>query len=115
MPVAPSTRSRIDDHLGQAEFALQVVVNTRHPMRVVGLNRVRLDEYPVEALREALVNAVVHRQYEDAGRKIMLEVLADRVVLSSPGLPPSPLTLANLRKGKYRPSSHNPILAQWLS
>jgi ATP-dependent DNA helicase RecG len=89
--------------------------NTRHPMRVVGLNRVRLDEYPVEALREALVNAVAHRQYEDAGRKIMLEVFADRVVVSSPGLPPSPLTLASLRKGKYRPCSRNPVLAQCLS
>jgi ATP-dependent DNA helicase RecG len=89
--------------------------NTRHPMKIVGLNRVRLDEYPVEALREALVNAVAHRQYEDAGRKIMLEVFADRVVISSPGLPPAPITLANLRKGKYRPCSRNPVLAQCLS
>jgi ATP-dependent DNA helicase RecG len=89
--------------------------NTRHPMRIVGLNRVRLDEYPVEALREALVNAAAHRQYEDAGRKIMLEVFFDRVVVSSPGLPPSPITLANLRKGKYRPCSRNPVLAQCLS
>lgn len=89
--------------------------NTRHPMRVVGLNRVRIDEYPEEALREAVVNAVAHRQYEDAGRKILLEVFSDRVVVSSPGLPPAPLTLANLRKGKYRPCSRNPVLAQCLS
>ena len=89
--------------------------NTRHPMRVVGLNRLRLDEYPIEALREALVNAVAHRQYEDAGRKIMLEVFFDHVVISSPGLPPSPISLANLRKGKYRPCSRNPVLAQCLS
>jgi ATP-dependent DNA helicase RecG len=89
--------------------------NTRHPMKVVGLNRVRLDEYPVEALREALVNAVAHRQYEDAGRKVMLEVFSDRVVISSPGLPPAPITLASLRKGKYRPCSRNPVLAQSLS
>lgn len=89
--------------------------NTRHPMRVVGLNRVRLDEYPAGALREALVNAVAHRQYEDAGRKIMLEVFADRVIVSSPGLPPAPITLASLRKGKYRPCSRNPVLAQCLS
>jgi ATP-dependent DNA helicase RecG len=76
---------------------------------------VSLDEYPVEVLREALVNAVAHRQYEDAGRKIILEVFSDRVVVSSPGLPPAPITLANLRKGKYRPCSRNPVLAQCLS
>jgi predicted HTH transcriptional regulator len=89
--------------------------NTRHPMRIVGLNRVRLDEYPVDGLREALVNAAAHRQYEDAGRKILLEVFADRVVLSSPGLPPKPITIASLRRGKYRPCSRNPVLAQCLS
>jgi len=89
--------------------------NTRHPMRIVGLERLRLDEYPVDGLREALVNAVAHRQYEDAGRKIILEIFADRVTLLSPGLPPRPLTLANLRKGKYRPCSRNPVLAQCLS
>ena len=89
--------------------------NTRHPMRIVGLERVRLDEYPVDGLREALVNAVAHRQYEDAGRKIMLEVFADRVNILSPGLPPAPITLASLRKGKYRPCSRNPVLAQCLS
>ena len=89
--------------------------NTRHSMRIVGLNRIRLDEYPVEALREALVNAVAHRQYGDAGRKIMLEVFSDRVVVSSPGLPPEPITIANLRKGRYRPCSRNPVLAQCLS
>jgi predicted HTH transcriptional regulator len=89
--------------------------NTRHPMRIVGLNRVRLDEYPVDGLREALVNAAAHRQYEDAGRKILLEVFGDRVVLSSPGLPPKPITIASLRRGKYRPCSRNPVLAQCLS
>jgi len=89
--------------------------NTRHPMRIVGLNRIRLDEYPVDGLREALVNAVAHCQYEDGGRKILLEVFADRVVLSSPGLPPKPITLAGLRRGKYKPCSRNPVLAQCLS
>ena len=89
--------------------------NTRHPMRIVGLNRLRLDEYPVDGLREALVNAVAHRQYEDAGRKIILEIFADRVALLSPVFPLEPITLANLRKGKYRPCSRNPVLAQCLS
>ena len=89
--------------------------NTRHPLRIVGLDRVTLDEYPMEALREALVNAVAHRLYDDAGRKIMLEVFSDRVVISSPGMPPAPIRLENLRKGKYKPCSRNPVLAQCLS
>lgn len=89
--------------------------NTRHPMRVVGLNRVRLDEYPTEAIREAVVNALAHRNYEDGGRRIMVEVFSDRVVISSPGNPPSPITLAELRKGTYKPCSRNPVIAQCLS
>jgi ATP-dependent DNA helicase RecG len=109
-----------EDIRGPMPIAIDLAItfidrNTRHPMRVVGLNRLRLDEYPVEALREALINAAAHRQYEDAGRKIMLEVFADRVVVSSPGFPPKPITLASLRKGKYRPCSRNPVLAQCLS
>jgi ATP-dependent DNA helicase RecG len=89
--------------------------NTRHPMRVVGINRLRLDEYPTEALREGMVNAMAHRLYEDAGRKVILEVFPDRVVIFSPGLPPAPLTVPMLRSGRYRPCSRNPVLAQCLS
>ena len=84
-------------------------------MRVVGLNRVKLDEYPVEALREALVNAVAHRRYEQDGQKILLNVFSDRVVVSSPGMLPRPLKLSDIRKGQYRPISRNPSIAQGLS
>jgi predicted HTH transcriptional regulator len=89
--------------------------NTRHPPRIVGMNRVMLDEYPEKAIREALVNAIAHRDYEDSSRQIIVEVFADRVVISSPGLPPPPLSLAKLRKGKYRPCSRNAVLAQSLA
>ena len=61
------------------------------------------------------MNAYPNGFYEDAGRKIMLEVFSDKVIISSPGLPPSPITLVNLRKGRYKPCSRNPVLAQCLS
>lgn len=89
--------------------------HTLHPRRVVGLNNVRLDEYPVAALREALINAGAHRNYDDAARKIFVRVFHDRVEISSPGYPPKPLTLAKLRKGGYRPCSRNPLIAQTLA
>lgn len=89
--------------------------HTFHPTRVVGINNLTLDEYPQRAVREALVNAVAHRNYEDASRKIMIEVFTDRIVISSPGYPPAPLTLAKLRRGNYRPCSRNPVIAQTLA
>lgn len=89
--------------------------HTFHPRRVVGLNNLRLDEYPVPALREALVNAVAHRSYDDRARKVFVRVFSDRVEVASPGYPPQPLTLAKLRKGGYRPCSRNPLIAQTLA
>jgi len=89
--------------------------HTFHPRRVVRLNNVRLDEYPVPALREALLNAVAHRSYDDATRKIAVRIFSDRIEIASPGYPPRPLTLAKLRRGDYRPCSRNPLVAQALS
>jgi len=113
----PRGQLTINVHLTLAiEQALQFVdKHTFHPTRVVGINNVALDEYPQRALREALVNAVAHRNYEDASRKIMVEVFTDRVVISSPGYPPAPLTLAKLRRGNYRPCSRNSVIAQTLA
>lgn len=89
--------------------------HTFHPRRVVGLNNVRLDEYPAAALREALVNAVAHRSYDDASRKILVRIFRDHIEVASPGYPPQPLTLAKLRRGGYRPCSRNPLIAQTLA
>lgn len=89
--------------------------HTFHPTRVVGINNIMLDEYPKPALREAIVNAVAHRNYEDASRKIAVQVFCDRIVIASPGYAPAPLTLAKLRKGDYRACSRNPVIAQTLA
>jgi predicted HTH transcriptional regulator len=89
--------------------------HTFHPTRVVGINNLALNEYPVQGLREALVNAVAHRNYEDASRKTAVQVFSDRIVVASPGYPPAPLTLAKLRKGNYRACSRNPVIAQTLA
>jgi len=92
-----------------------VMKNTRHPIRVVGINRVKMDEYPREVIREAIVNAIAHRDYEDAARPIYVKIFHDRVEILSPGNLMRPLTIAKLRRGNYEPSSRNPTLAQYLS
>ncbi|SRR6266567_51832 len=113
----PKGQLTINAHiLSAVEQALKFIDDhTLHPRRVVGLNNIRLSEYPGRALREALVNAVAHRSYDDATRKIILRVFSDRVELASPGYPPKPLTLAKLRKGNYRPCSRNPLITQTLA
>ena len=113
----PKGQATINAPLPHAlEQALRFVDDhTFHPRRVVGLNNLRLDEYPVAALREAVVNAVAHRSYDDSSRKVFVRVFSDRVEVSSPGYPPQPLTLAKLRRGGYRPCSRNPLIAQSLA
>jgi len=88
--------------------------HTFHPRRVVGLNNVRLDEYPRAAIREVLLNAVAHRNYDDASRKVFVRLFSNRIEIASPGYPLKPLTLSKLRKGNYRPCSRNPLIAQAL-
>lgn len=92
-----------------------VCKNTRHPMRVVGLNRVALDEYPEEAVREAVVNAIAHRNYEDGARQILVKLFSDRLEVLSPGDPLKPLTVAKIKRGNCQPCSRNPILGQYLN
>lgn len=89
--------------------------NTRHPLRVVGLNRIEVDEYPEEAIREAMVNALAHRDYSDAGRRIELSIYKDRIEITSPGELPEGLTLTKLLSGQAKSRSRNPNIAQGLN
>ena len=92
-----------------------LIRNMRHTQTVHGFARVEVDEYPYEALREAIINAVAHRDYELRGASIRVEKYVDRIVILSPGAPPLPLTLAKLRSLKYLPCSRNPNIARALS
>lgn len=68
--------------------------------------------YPIEALREAVVNAVAHRDYTISGSAIRLFVFDNRVEIRSPGGLCNTLTLASL---PYRQFTRNQTLASFLS
>lgn len=57
--------------------------------RIEGWKRVDLPEYSIEALREAVVNAIVHRDYSKRGESVRVFYYADRVEVHSPGLLPA--------------------------
>ena len=73
-----------------------------------------LPEYPETALREALVNALAHRDYEDPSQHVIVEVFFDRIVITNPGLPVGHPSLKRLEKGEARSRSRNPLLSQGL-
>jgi predicted HTH transcriptional regulator len=64
-----------------------------------GLQRTDEPAVPPVALREALLNAVVHADYAQRGAPIRLAIHDDRVEITNPGLLPAGLTLEDLRHG----------------
>jgi ATP-dependent DNA helicase RecG len=86
--------------------------NLRTVARIVGLTRQETLEYPPEAVRELLVNAVAHRDYNVQGDSIHLQIFGNRLEVHSPGGLPGPVNLANLLEARF---SRNPVIVQVLS
>jgi ATP-dependent DNA helicase RecG len=72
----------------------------------------REDQYeiPIEALRESLVNAVVHRDYSNDGRDIKIGIYDDIVNIVSPGGFPSTITQEDILEG--RSEIRNKVIAR---
>jgi predicted HTH transcriptional regulator len=68
-------------------------------MSVQGARRRDVPQYPPIALREAVVNAVVHADYSQAGSPIRVAIFDDRIEIENPGLLPFGLTLEDIRSG----------------
>ena len=84
----------------------------RSVVRLVGLSRQEMLEYPLEAIREVLVNAVAHRDYNFQGDNIHIHIFADRLEIQSPGYLPGPVNLENILVSRF---SRNAVIAQALS
>ncbi|MDI6638690.1 MAG: ATP-binding protein [Bacillota bacterium] len=86
-----------------------------HLPRVMGLNglrRVAGLPYPREVLREALVNAVVHRDYSIAGSKVRVFLFSDRIEVRSPGRLPNTVTVEKMKVGTS--FARNPMLLRYM-
>ena len=74
------------------------------------LRRVDSYEIPPEALREALVNAIVHRDYVMSGSDIKVAVYDSRIEITSPGAFPRGITLDEVLDG--RSEVRNKVIAR---
>lgn len=90
------------------DSALFVERNTFVTSELKNWRREDHPQYHVEAVREAIVNAVAHRDYSIVGSQIRLFVFNDRLEVRSPGRPPNTVTLENIRLGLH--AARNPVL-----
>ena len=70
-------------------------------------------EVPVSALREALINALAHRQWEKANLTISIAVYDDRVEIANPGILPPKITPENIKES-HESFPYNRNMAQAL-
>jgi len=90
------------ENLNNARIYLQEHLNVRYEYRK-DWKRESVYELPMNALREAVANALMHRDYFISGANISICIFDNRVEITSPGGLPKPLTLRDLgRKSKRR-------------
>lgn len=77
-----------------------------------GISRVETYEYPKEAVREALLNAVAHKDYS-GGAPIQIKVYKDRILIWNDGQLPDNWTIHNLLK-RHSSKPYNPDIANTL-
>ena len=85
--------------------------NTRTAYRIEKLQREEIPEYPMAALREALTNAVMHRDWFNEGANVFVEIYDDRIEIVSPGGLPPGLSTSELGSRSVR---RNALIADLL-
>ncbi len=113
-----TTSSNLFVQLEQTMQAIRGYVFVRYDIPKMAAGRSPLEdlqrhevwEFPYDAVREAVLNALVHRDYTSVGR-IQIRVYNDRLVISNPGSLPEALTVSDLFK-EHNSFPRNPAIAQ---
>ncbi len=90
-------RSYLPEAAGETVFFLQ-----KHMTREAVIGSVKRADrwtYPVVAVREAIMNAVVHADYSQRGAPIRIALFDDRLEIENPGLLPFGLTIEDIQRG----------------
>lgn len=99
---------------GNLIMLLQAVLNQLNHKFLIrsigfeGMHRIEKGEYPLAAIREMLLNALVHRNY--MGAPIQIRVYDDKINIWNEGTLPAGLTLAALKRS-HSSRPRNPIIA----
>ncbi len=106
-----SDEQEVRAHLIDASIRLEAVLRANlrtHLSSVSELREIQEPDYPIEALREACMNAIMHRNYETSYAPVRIAWFEDRIEISNPGGPFGQVRRDNFdRVNDYR----NPSLA----
>ena len=100
------------DLFHQFEEALNIVrqhINVRYEIK--GIEREDIWDYPIPALREAILNALIHRDYFDIANFIVIKVYDDHIWFSNPGGLPEGITVEQLKR-PHQSCLRNPLIAK---
>lgn len=84
--------------------------NTRMGALIRDIKREDIPEYPVVAVREALLNALMHTDYSYSTMHIFVSLFDDRLEIRNPGCLPPGMTLKDLKQGVSQP--RNVVIAR---
>jgi len=88
--------------INQIESAIKFLKsNIKLSAKIGDVYRVEKYEYPIPALREAIVNAVTHRNYLLKGENIKVAVFDNRIKISSPGELPAGYSVDDIGKKDF--------------
>lgn len=83
--------------------------NVKTEAKIVRSKREERLEYPFLALREAIVNALVHRDYSNKGTYVQVTIYGNRIEITNAGTLPPGVTIENLKNAQF---SRNNVIAQ---
>ena len=101
-------RGDLFHQLSQAELFIKNHLHLK--AEILGLQRTETYEIPISAIREALINAIIHRDYSNFGRDIKLGIYDDYLNIVSPGGLPNGITLEEALQG--RSEIRNKVIAR---
>ena len=96
----------------QIKDACKFVEGNMHVFATKAPNRIETPQFSINAVFEAVVNAVVHRDYSVYGSKIRIHLFSDRLEIFSPGTIPNTMTVDSLSE---RQSARNELLSSLLA
>lgn len=108
--IRDTARGSLPDQIRAAEAFL--VTNMRKGARIADFKRDEKLEYPLSAVREAIVNAVAHRDYQIRGEEIRVLMFSDRIQVYSPGRLPGHITVENIVEERF---ARNEVIVQVLT